>query len=237
MSKKRILNLTSTKKRDSLAFYDPTNVTATERTISSSGSTNVNIYLYSPTARQYENSDDPTDRSRSTIYWKGYREIGNFTTNSAVPWEWRRIVFEAKSLRVEAAHGLTSSGYRRFTAPFGDVAILNILFEGSGAGDSTRLIHGKIDTQRVKLHYDRKVVLRSGNDGIHYRQYKHYFPFNSNMYYADDENLDSMVSNNWCSDTRKGMGNIFILDMFRCCAPGTNELAWSPSATAYWHEK
>lgn len=237
MSKKRILNISSTKKRDNLGYLDPTNVSSSERVITSNSSTTVSIYLFSPTARQYENTDDPTDRSRQTVFWRGIREIGNFTSNSAVPWEWRRIVFEAKGLRVEAAHGLTSNGYRRVTAPYGDADTLNLLFEGSGTLDRSRFMHGKVDNSRVKVHYDKKIILRSGNDGIHYHQYKHYFPLNSNMYYADDESGDSMVSSNWCSDTRKGMGNIFILDMFRCVASTSQELAWSPSSTLYWHEK
>jgi len=237
MSNKRILNLTSTKKRDNLAYYDPANVSNSELGISSPGPNTVNVYLYSPTARQYENSDDPTDRSRHTVFWKGYREIGNLTTNSSSPWEWRRIVFETKGLRVEAAHGLTSNGYRRIVAPFGDTDFMNILFEGTAGSDRTRLMQGKVDTNHVKLHYDKKVVLRSGNDGIHYHQYKHYFPFNKTMYYDDDESGNSMVSSNWASNSRKGMGDIYIIDMFRCTDTGVNNMLFSPTATVYWHEK
>lgn len=237
MSKRRILNFTSTKKRDNLGYYDPDNVTSGERTIPSTNSNTVNVYLFSPTARQYENSDDPTDRSRQIVYWKGVREIGNLTTDTSVPWEWRRIVFEAKALRVNEAHGLTSNGYRRVTAPFGDLPTLNIIFEGAATSDRSRLMDGKVDTNLVKLHYDKKVVLRSGNDGIHYHNYKHYFPLNANMYYADDESSDSMISSNWCSNTRKGMGNIFIIDLFRCVSSGNHQLKWTPGATVYWHEK
>ena len=133
---------------------------------------------------------------------------------------------------------MTSNGYRRFTAPYGDATTLGLLFEGTaGAGDRSRLMDGKVDTNHVKLHYDKKVVLRSGVDGPHYHQYKHYFPLNSNMYYADDESGDSMVSSNWCSNSRKGLGNIFIIDMFRCVISEENVLDWVPSATLYWHEK
>ena len=236
MSKKRILNLTATKKRDNLAYYDPSNVTTTGRVISSSDSAELFVYNYCPTARQYENSDDPTDRSRHTVFWKGVREVGSMTTSSAVPWEWRRIVFEAKGLRPESTHGLTSNGYRRVAAPFFESETLAPLFEGD-SGDFSRFMDGKVDTQQVKLHYDKKIVLRSGNDNIHFHQYKHYFPLNSNMYYADDEDRQNVISNNWCSNSRAGMGNLFILDMFRCCAEGTHQLAWRPTATAYWHEK
>lgn len=236
MSKKRILNLTSTKKRDNLAYYDPSNVTSPGRIISSTASSDLFIYNFCPTARQYENSDDPTDRSRHTVYWKGIREVGSVTTSSSVPWEWRRIVFEAKALRPTSTHGLTSNGYRRVTAPFFESDTIAPLFEGD-TGDFTRFMDAKVDTTQVKLRYDKKVVLRSGNDAIHFHQYKHYFPLNGNMYYADDEDQNGVDSSEWCSNTRNGLGNVFIFDMFRCCAEGSQELYWRPTATVYWHEK
>lgn len=220
-----------------MAYFDPASPSSTERTITQTGTNTVSIFVFCPTAREYINSDDPADRSRTTVYWKGYGERGQLLTDTRAPWRWRRIVFEVKGLRIPESFVITSNGNRRVAAPYADTGTLALLFEGFIGTDQYGLMDAKPSRDRVKIRSDITRVLRGGNDGNHFHQYRHYFPFEQNFTYDEEESGADKTSSPWCTYANKGMGNVYILDMFNCVGTGTNSLAFNPNGHCYWHEK
>lgn len=105
MTRKRILNFTSTKKVDHVApnvaypaSFDDNAIRGAE--IPSNGSPH--MFIWCPTARGlrqiFENDrvEVPAGRSKSTCWIKGIKEKITIATLSGVPWRWRRIVFSHK---------------------------------------------------------------------------------------------------------------------------------------------
>jgi len=109
MSKKRILNVTSRKKKNTMMQYANTN---------SSNGTSVSIGpgpmlvngssqywgVFTPTAMDLNSGADLQNsivdsslRTSQTCFIRGYAENIRIETSSGLPWYWRRIVFTAKN--------------------------------------------------------------------------------------------------------------------------------------------
>lgn len=138
MSKKRLLNITSTKKRDTMLTY--TNMTSSSQTggttyaadvpaiITGGLSVNqVTAMLWCATARDNTISSgntkgtsfDTSARTSSTPYMIGLKEAIEIQVSTGMPWQWRRICFTTKgSLGLTYNTSLavateTSNGYVR----------------------------------------------------------------------------------------------------------------------------
>ena len=165
MSKKRILNITAVKKRDTMLTY--TNSTALSQsggtTYSSDvpaivtggqGVTNAAAFLWCATARDNTISSanakgttfDMSTRTSSTPYMVGLKEAIEIQVSTGMPWQWRRICFTAKgSLGLtyntgQAVATETSNGYVRVVNQItGDVGggQQYILFERLFRGQNT----------------------------------------------------------------------------------------------------
>nr|QCX29494.1 capsid protein [Plant associated genomovirus 13] len=142
MSKKRILNISSTKKRDNMLPY--TNLTNAAPdggttyvnapailTARTTGDPNVNspqCLLWCATARDLTRLDNTTlnnrimesARTATTCYMVGLKERIDIQVSSGLPWQWRRICFTIKATLPGSEestsfynHKETSAGYMR----------------------------------------------------------------------------------------------------------------------------
>lgn len=104
MTRKRILNVTSTKRSDTMLSFSNTlptgavNATAIGSLYVLGNRTAVSLWC--ATARTLGNAAQPTpnfadnaDRQSQTCYMRGLAERVNVQTNSGLPWQWRRICF------------------------------------------------------------------------------------------------------------------------------------------------
>lgn len=107
MTKKKILNWTSRKKRDTLLQYSNTlATTGASQTIAqgaavvAGGSTA--LFVFSPTCRDLTigsdvNPDFDNTRTSSTVYNVGFKERLRYESSSSKPWLHRRICFTSRS--------------------------------------------------------------------------------------------------------------------------------------------
>lgn len=266
MSRKRLLNMTSRKKQDTMAPY--TNVTPG----SANGNTNygtggavlegTTLYVmpFCATARPGTGSNgvqgSPLDnamRTSTTCFMRGLKENIEVITNNGRAWQWRRICF---TLRGEFLTGAVSTGYRLDTLTGnGNVRLLNswgngftdahlasladILFKGTQLTDWTDPFTAPVDTKRVGLKYDRTRIIQSGNEQGVLRKFKIWHPMNKNLVYADEENGDDEITNKYSVDAKPGMGDYFVVDIIKAGLGGTttDRMAFTPQASLYWHEK
>lgn len=238
MTTRRILDLTSTKKRDTLRYYDPVASTSLARSITSTTQPFATaVYIFCPTAREANASNEATDRNSSQPFYKGYSEIISMTANSNAPWRWRRIVFSTRSLRPSEALSFTTEGYTRVMAPYGDQATISQLFKGTADKDFTDVMDARVDSNRARVLYDKTRILKSGA-GVHHHRYRMWHPMNAKVHYDEDENADGENTSPWSTTGTKGLGDVFIMDCFNCAAlSNDNVLVVKPQGTLYWHEK
>lgn len=253
MSSRRILNISSKKKRDNMQPVQTDflgAITGTgARNMAGDGRTTI---LWSPTVRAKPRSTDNSAtvyRDNTTIFIKGLKEKINFRTDTAVSWRWRRVIFFVKGWTA-LIPGLipavpTTAGYTRSMVDISSAAATNVrnaietqLFEGAGNLDWTDLFSAKIDTKRVTLYSDRTRILSSGNNNGKYFQANKWYPVNKNITYNDDEVGDNDANASVSTFAKPGIGDMYIIDFFECSSNSTNDhLMFSPEATLYWHEK
>lgn len=114
MTRKRLLNATSRKKRDTYTTWSNTAISGASATpalqplylngSNLNGDGTAGYVLFRPTARNLVQSGGSAPsvaqeamRSATTCFIKGYSEHIRVQTSSAVPWLWRRIVFRSKA--------------------------------------------------------------------------------------------------------------------------------------------
>lgn len=118
-------------------------------------------------------------------------------------------------------------------------SLFELLFKGQNSTDWTDVMIAKTDNNRLTIKYDKVRTIASGNEDGAIRMYKHWHPMNKTLVYDDDERGDAMVSSNSSTLGRAGMGDYYIVDLFRCRYNGgtADQLTFTPNATLYWHEK
>jgi len=263
ISRKRILSMTSTKKRDVMpqdllqgggghGTYGPLTVAA------SAGTT---YCLWCPTGRpmrtygtnggQVEFSDSA--RNRSVVFQRGLQERVRIATDTSEAWQWRRICWTMKG----AFPGVTPVEYSTFfpdptdssgtnfevhrtlvpLIPASVVAVQELIFRGDGGTDYTDAMTAPLDTSRIRFLYDRTVQINSGNDSGCVRNFKLWHRMNKNMKYFDTEAGVNLTERSFfATEGLIGMGDYYVLDFFEAIA-GTGNLSFGPQPTMYWHEK
>lgn len=93
MTKKRILDLVSTKKRDTMVGYTQSQSTAGRYFVELISADN--FLLWCPTSRLSagQGTGLPTVRNTPNVFWKGFSDNFSLETDTSDPWLWRRIVF------------------------------------------------------------------------------------------------------------------------------------------------
>ena len=223
------------------------------------------MLLWSPTARDLTSSTGnanpvslESSRTSSSIYLRLLTERIRMSTSDSTPWIWRRIVVSTKDTifrtlsPAEATTGKnaapyieTSNGVGRLVQQW-DVTggnlttqnqIFDQLFRGKQSKDWTDPITAPIDTLNITKHYDKTTVIRSGNDSGTYKMTRRKHTFNKTFRYEEDENGEYQDSQFW-SAPGKGMGDVFIIDLFSNFIGGTtSKFKFEPEATLYWHER
>jgi len=266
-SRRRILDVSSRKKRDTLRQWTNTTTAGLSRSITPSptytNGTNGGFYIWCPTARDLNDNTGAANtitsemqRTATTCFMRGLSERIDIQSSSAVPWKWRRICFTLKDPSVFASGtGATmnypgyiesSDGYTRaWVNAFvnNDAATLvnfqGLLFQGRANVDWDELMMAKVDSRRVDLKFDKTRLIQSGNDTGVFKKYPHWHSMNKNLVYDDDENGDTMQSSNFSVTDKRGMGDYIIVDIFQAhgTATATDILRIQSETTMYWREK
>lgn len=239
MSKRRVIDLASTKKKDNMALHDYNTPANTQVTVPGGPIGTIRNYLWAATARDRQDTVYQAARSTDRVYWKGISETLSLTCTTSQSWKWRRIVFENKGYRPENTYTELSNGnYRRTWNPTIPTGLADKLFEGKQATDWTSVMTAKPDSDWAKIHYDKTRVLKSGNDAAHEHPFKMYLPIEKMMVYDEDENGGAIESQYWATTGIKGMGDLYIADYFECIeGASTDTLSIRSATTVYWHEK
>jgi len=106
-SRKRILNISSTKKQDNMLSFSNTDGNGVSQPTAVGsffvrGDTGYAMSVFCPTARNLVTGGvtnqliDTADRTSTTCYMRGYKENVRIQTSSPLPWLWRRITFTTK---------------------------------------------------------------------------------------------------------------------------------------------
>lgn len=196
-------------------------------------------------------------RTATTCYMRGLSDKLRIQTSSGVPWFHRRICFTYKGsdpFRTtytgdtggNQSYIETSSGMQRlwFNAQINNTPnylnnINSVIFRGAQGVDWSEFITAPVDTRRVTLKFDKTWTMQSGNTSGIVRERKLWHPMNKNLVYDDDESGTTEVTSYFSVDSKAGMGDYYILDLFSAGtgAPGTDQLRIDCTTTLYWHEK
>lgn len=260
MSTRRINDITSTKKRDNmLAFSNvtiprsPAPVLSNTAALLQGGLTNYN-FLFSPTAREKAVNNttpggilDESTRTKSTTYAKGYRERISIATNTALPWTWRRIIFTMKGTFNYLGSGtplflLTSNGHARViseTTTTQQTVLESFLFDGQKGLDWRTTLEAKVDTTLVSVISDTTMIITPQTTAGALKNMQRYYPIEKNVVYAEDEFGGQALTSPWSTQSKQGMGDMLIYDIFtpRSGSTISDQLNLDIQATYYWHEK
>jgi len=265
-TQKRILNVTSTKKRNTMLSWSNTAPSGASQSVQI-GSAFVNapnsgIFVFCPTAQSF-NSDslgrNQASRSATTCYMVGFSEHLRIQTSSGLPWFHRRICFTVRGptfftnaspsdtpTQSTNPYVSTSNGYERLWLNGfvnSQSATINgqyaLLFRGQQGQDWADPITAFVDTTRVNVKFDKTFKILSGNGNGVVKERKLYHSMNHNLVYDDDEAGSGESTNVYSVDSRQGMGDYFIVDIITSGIGGTSSdlLSITSTSTLYWHEK
>lgn len=258
MTTRRILNVSSTKKKDNMLVY--TNVVAPRNQANTTYTTAPAVlqgsygeeycFPWVASAREIHTSTtDEVNRNVSTCYARGLKESVELMITSGRPWQWRRICFYSKALMVDFAASSTyynyletSNGYARVVNEISGnnkTGFYSFLFDGVRNVDWNDPMIAKTDSNRVSVCYDKTVTLSPQTTSGSIRRYRRWHGVNKNIVYEDDENGVNMIPSAWSTPGRKGVGDFTVVDLFRPATGSqlSDTLTFAPQATWYWHEK
>lgn len=205
---------------------------------------------------------DTSDRTSSTCYMKGFAEHLRVTTSSSLPWLWRRICFTTKDdifttkvngdqtpVQPYAPWYDTTTSNIGMTRLFFNVQVNNIpnttdvfngiIFKGQAGKDWNDIMTAALDTSRITVKSDTVKSIQSNNERGVIKEYKRYYPMNSNLVYDDDENGAAELGSYLTTKGKPGMGDYYIFDYIvpGRGGTGTDYMAINATSTLYWHEK
>lgn len=244
MGKKRILNLTSTKKRNGMLAITNTTPLGLSR-VPAPGPAVVNgrdggTFVWLATAMDLS-ADGSTNtvaqqaaRTSSTCYMRGLSEQLMIQTSSALPWFHRRICFTFRGVipfQVVTPPDVTINAYLPYTETSNGMQRLflnqningmsasrsqmeGVLFKGSAGVDWNDIMVAPLDTTRVSVKFDRTWTYRSGNANGMVKKTKLFHPMNKNLVYDDDEVGAKEQASFISVDSKAGMGDYYVVDYF-----------------------
>lgn len=265
MSNKRILNVTSKKKRDNMqqitnmdaGTITPGTLAAREAFLNGN---NIFMIPWIPTARPAVGSDatggqpiEEAVRTSTTCYMRGVKENISIRTADGAPWKWRRICFRMKGdyiIKTTTAtartdyiqSGTTGSGVMRpVTNWLQTVAqaatIEELIFAGTRGYDWDDPFLATLDANRISIAYDKTTTLQSGNESGFIRTFHRWHGMNKNLVYQDDQRGSEEAVVPYSTTGIKGMGDYYIIDYFRSNGAAEAQLGLRYNSTLYWHEK
>nr|QJB18731.1 MAG: capsid protein [Genomoviridae sp.] len=273
VSTRSLLNITSMKKQDNMLSASNTIGTGASapteiRPLFINGSTGYGYVLWNATARNMVTSGAPntitekSDRTSTTCYMRGLREVLRIQTSTPLPWVWRRICFTTKddifTAKVNGDQAPTNTYRPYFDNLTGNIGMMRnwfnmqvnnmpntvdvfngIIFQGENGKDWSNILNAKTDSTRISLKSDTQISLHTGNQSGYFKTHKRWYPMNKNLVYDDDENGASETSRYFSTAAKPGMGDYYVLDIFVPGLGGTTSdlLNIDSQATLYWHEK
>lgn len=250
MSKKRILNVTSRKKKDTMLTVSNTSNTGTQQSPAVNSAyvagNNAGYFLWCATARdlvpgtagQLAAISNESNRTATTCFMRGLSEHVRIQTSSGLPWFHRRICFTYRGddpftttfndtgvnqTMNESSNGITRLFFNNNinNTPNYQSNIHALLFRGEQGNDWNDLLTAVVDTRRVTLKFDKTWTMQSGNAQGLVRERKLWHPMNKNLVYDDDESAVSERTNNYSVQGKAGMGDYFVYDFIIPGAGGT----------------
>lgn len=264
MSTRAILNKTSQKKRDHMLCYsnityenqfseDYTQGSAVIRRPLGVELPSEHIIIWNATGRPSDTSTnargskiDVSLRTSESIFAVGLKERIQLETNNAASWEWRRICFTSKDDFGQADpdtsdyYRRTSNGMVRLVRAQNTSSYLeDQLFEGARNTDWLSAITAPLSSRHFSIKYDKTRVIRSYNDAGLCHTYKLWHPMRKNLTYEEEQQGENMVESGVSVTGKLGMGNYYVVDIFRKHGPNDDNstLSFTPEASFYWHEK
>lgn len=224
------------------------------------GNNGVAAFLWCATARDNTTSSanvkgttfDTAARTSSTPYMVGLKEAIEIQNATGTPWQWRRICFTFKGplgLTINTGFAIateTSNGYVRVVNQVsGDSGggqqyiLFEKIFRGQNTADWNDPMTAKLDNNRITVKYDKTCSLASGNEDGFIRKYNRWHPMRKTLVFDDDELGGGMNARQLSTEGKAGMGDYYVLDLFRARLGATtsDQLSFRPEATLYWHEK
>lgn len=196
---------------------------------------------------------DKATRTSSSCYMVGLKEALEIQVADGLPWQWRRICFTYKGNATLNSYLPTSStsfapslevssGYVRLLnqIPTANRATFEaLLFQGVQGSDWGDQMTAKVDTERVSVKYDKTITIASGNEDGVIRKYNRWHSMGHNLEYDDDENGGQMSASGYSVESRRGMGDYWVVDYFRprVGSSSSNQMLFNAESTLYWHEK
>lgn len=228
------------------------------------GGSGVKIYAFQATARIMFDGTDPAripeqaTRTAQSCYMVGLSERVTLRTSSNSPWIWRRICFTSFTTMfnqfdgdppIPAGFHITGSGNigtMRAVADLNDVdnapmavRLTDLLFRGTQNIDWISPIDAPTDPARVKVWYDKRITLTSGNDVGVMRTFKRWHGMRKTLMYNDVEVGSQTISSYYTAENRRSMGDYYVIDMFepQTGATDTDAVLFAPESRLYWHER
>lgn len=268
MSSRRILNVSSKKKRNGMLSWTNTDAAGNSQN-TAAGKANArgniaNVFLFCPTAMDLTTPSTHTvpqeaGRTSRVSYMRGFSEHIRIQTNSPIPWFHRRICFahrgdspfQRATLQdsptqtylpyVETSNGLERLWFNQTLNAMQNTINLQqgILFKGNSGVDWDDPLLAPIDTSRVDLKFDKTWTLKSGNQSGTVYERKLWHPMNKNIVYDDDESGVTEASSHFSVNSKQGMGDYYVMDIFSAGLGGsaTDLVNVYANSTMYWHEK
>lgn len=254
-SKKRILEVASTKKRDTMRI-----ATINGGTIAPVGMRGAaspipadNFYsgIWCPTYRLFNSTiTNESARNARTVYWKGLAERYRIETTTNLPVEFRRIVFScpdrilltSTAAATDQPPFMFESATNRYWRSLGtgpmNTDYLDGIFAGQRGIDWLNPMTAKTDTKRVKVLSDRRYKISSGNDAQTAKEFKFYDVFNKNMTYDDDEAGGLVATSGFAQYSNNGqMQNVYVLTLLYAITNQALTPTVDITSTVYWHER
>lgn len=223
----------------------------------------VHTFCFIPSQRFLvpNNADFVAARTSTRPYYVGLKERYTLVPNDASLWWHRRIVFASKTQYFESTVGLATNGVvaaqpdatttttRKFRDMSSDLsstystvatALVTDIFLGIYTTDWNDPMRAALDKARITVLSDRLVTVKSNNDSPAPKICRHYTPIKKTLVYQDEENGNTMSVSPFSVNSKAGIGNIYVIDLFECPAPigtTTSALTISSEQTLYWHEK
>jgi len=267
MTRKRILNITSRKKQDNMRsmFTTPFGSEDTPGPIVMTGDNSYEFLWIASARDNVIAGTEPgvfqtSQRTATSCFMRGLKERWEVQTGSPAQWQHRRIVFtytgdEIIRVNDDPTDGVgelfkeLSTGYVRAFPSLYDVTdprtqaiqkqVYDRVFKGTRGRDWINTENAKVDTDKVRVLYDKVSHIRSSNDRGVITRRNFWHPLNRTLVYDDDENGNSTVNSPFSVENPKSLGDVYVYDLFSAGLGSTedDELQITAQATLYWHER
>lgn len=254
MSKRKIIDITSRKKRDTMLSVSSTSTVDGSQVAVGPGPAIARaglpfFTLWHATARDLvtggtapNNSINEAQRTATKCYMRGLQETLRISTSDGTPWFHRRICFTTKAGFFPAVNpGATfprplfyesaTTGMQRLffnAANNNDTADLlgmyGVIFRGAYNIDWSDPITAPTDPTRITTKFDKTWVYKSGNTVGTVKETKLWHGMNKSLVYDDDEQGEGTQSSYFSTPAKPGMGNYLVVDILSAITGATGGL-------------